>query len=243
MNHLIVLMMINMFEDYLRIDTHVHIKADYRGARMIEPEQLAGSLEKYNIAGAVVLLHSNSYNYEKDFLKVKKFCEDYSNMIPAVEVTNKSKIKVGNQTYRIKCHLTSLGQIPKEDHNYGSWYTHVTKTGGLFKEAEKHNIESEFITFKEPSIVESTSDLFEALSLRVKNHISLLGTDAHPDKNFNYNYLGKKGLLIKANEFNYEVFMNALKNQTFGYFSQFGNNCYYITLDDFLQKNMVIKKV
>jgi hypothetical protein len=233
-------------KDYVRADTHVHIKADYRGAKVIEPWQLIEELENYKIDGAVALMHSTPKEYEKTFFKVKKFCKGYSNLIPGVEITKPVPIKIGGLEFKVGCHTTYLGEMPdceKYDINYGSWFSHVNKNGGLFFEARNLKIDSEFIDYSFPSIMESTSGIFDAINLKLNNHIALLGTDAHPSINSKYNFLGKNGILIKGDDFNYKSFIDALKNDSLGYFSQLGNNYYYITLEDFLNSKIIIQKL
>jgi hypothetical protein len=70
------------------------------------------------------------------------------------------------------------------------------------------------------SIAESTTDCNDVRFLKSLGLVVLLGTDSHVTKGKYYtSCLGTRGTIIKAKKFNYTTFMQALKDNSFGYFS------------------------
>jgi len=231
-------------KDYVKIDTHVHIKSDFNDGSRVDADKLIDEMRSKDVDGAIVLAHAIPKTYEKDFNKMKKYCKNYSNLIPGVEISKEVNIALDGRDYKIKCHTTYLGEIPSEDVEYGSWFSHVNKCGGLFDEANRSKIDDRFFleNISKSYVIESTTDLFNVLSLKSMGFKTLLGTDAHPDKKGEYKYLGYNGLIIDSNDFNYKIFIDALKADKLGYFSIIGSNYYYITLDCFLENKIIIKK-
>ena len=230
-------------KDYIKADTHVHFSSDIREGR-ITADKLLEEMSMKGVDGAIVLVHAIPKTYIKDYHRIKKFCKHYSNLIPGVEINKEVNLTLNDKNYAIKCHTTYLGEIPAEDIDHGSWFSHVNKPGGLFDEANRAKIDEKFFleNISKNFVIESTADLFNALSLKSMGFKTLLGTDAHPDKKGEYKYLGHNGIIINSTDFNYKNFMEALKSDEFGYFSIIGSNYYYITLDCFLEDKIIIKK-
>jgi hypothetical protein len=229
-------------QGYIFADTHVHIKSDESGAKRIEPESLVECLESNNLSGAIILYHSEKRDYEKNFAKAQKFCKGYSNLIPAVEIRGGVFIKYYNIDYEIKCHAAYLGKIPLHDAHCGSWFCHATKYGGVLCEAESLGLSIDDLGFNYPSIMESTTSMVDALRLRGKGHIALLGTDSHPDKKQAYSFLGKIGIMLEADGFNYNVFMDSLKKNNIGYFTRKNENYFYFSPNDLIKDEIVLRK-
>ena len=223
-------------------DTHVHIKSDEHGAKRVEPENLIETLEKCNLSGAIILYHSEKRDYEKNFAKAKKFCKGYSNLIPAVEMGGGATVKYYGLDYEIKCHVAYLGEIPISDAHCGSWFCHATKYGGVLCEAESKGLRIDELGFSHPSIMESTTSAVDALRLRGKGHIALLGTDSHPNKKLDYYALGQKGIMIEGDDFNYNTFMDALKQNNIGYFTKKGSNYFYFSPKDLSEDEIILRK-
>jgi hypothetical protein len=199
----------------------------------IDISVLDESLKERNLAGCLATIHSSGKFYKKDFCAVKSRCKNYSNIIPCVEITQPFRFN----NISIDCHVMYLGEIPGEDANYGSWFCHVEKAGGLFFQYEKKKLcVKKALAKNQVSIVETTTNIFSARYLKSLDLTVLLGTDIHP-KNMKYNsYLGSKGTIIGYDEFNYETFMDSLKDNSFGYFSKMKNNYLYC-----FEKNSVKK--
>jgi len=222
------------------VDTHVHVKPDGAHKNFVDLSMLQETLKTRGLSGCIATMHSAKKFYETDFEKIKEYCEGYPNIIPAVEITQPFTF---NNT-SIECHVMYLGNIPAGDIEYGSWFCHVEKTGGLFFQYEKKNLNVEkALQRNQVRIVESTTDLFTACSLKLRGLTALLGSDIHPGcKNFYSNYLGSKGIIIQADKFSYQTFMAALKENSFGYFSIIGQNYYYCMPQDFKQKKIIINR-
>jgi hypothetical protein len=234
--------MMKIFPGYALADTHIHIKSDEHGAKRIEPENLAECLESNNLGGAIILYHSEKRDYEKNFSKAEKFCKGYSNLIPAVEISGGVFIKYYDIDYEIKCHAAYLGKIPINDMHCGSWFCHATKYGGVLCEAENLGLNIDNLSFNHPSIMESTTSMVDALRLRGKGHIALLGTDSHPNKKLAYSILGKMGIMIEGEDFNYNAFMDSLKKNSVGYFARKAENYFYFSPADLSQDKIIPKR-
>ncbi|MFA5332974.1 MAG: hypothetical protein WC376_00570 [Candidatus Nanoarchaeia archaeon] len=213
-------------KDCVYFDSHVHISNDKAYDYFIDASRLDEILKDKFLDGCLAVIHSTDENYEKDCSKIKKYCKKYSNIIPCVELAQKF---IFNNS-EIKCHVMYLADMPiYDDISYGSWFCHVKKKGGLFFSYDfRNNYVSEALICNpkngnksKVNIVESTTDCEEAIFLKSLNLTVLLGTDIHPNKNKKYaSYLGSRGTIIKSDKFNYNTFMQALQENSFGYFSK-----------------------
>jgi hypothetical protein len=220
---------------YSYFDSHVHIRPDGKQYDFIDISTLDESLKERNLTGCLATIHSNSRFYKKDFFAVKEYCKNYSNIIPSVEITQPFRFN----NVSIDCHIMYMGEISGEDINYGSWFCHVEKAGGLFFQYEKKRLSVKNALAKnQVSIVETTGDIFSACNLKSLGLTVLLGTDIHPGNMKYTSYLGSKGTIIEHDEFNYETFMDSLKSNALGYFSKKGNNYLHCLPNDFRKKAM-----
>jgi len=235
--------------DFIKADIHLHAENDgwkknyyEKNGKMpeeehnfVEPDILQERLKECSMSGGVILCHSTPEKYEKDYKILRHFYRKEKNLIPGLEIN----IALYNPYFIKNVHITYLGKIPSTDLEYGCWFSHSTTYGGIFfsgknKHAEKKNIEKvlgDKILMKKYDIrmVETTRPNLEDVALLNNYKLQVLvGTDSHPDKNKEYNgRFGKMGILLNAEEFNYNSFMKALKNNDYTHFSIMGNCLFY----------------
>lgn len=230
----------------VKADTHLHVEEDFWKCRFVQEHGynspnnhkfvpvsiLQEELKKRELNGAVILCHSNYKYYKEDYDEISEFYKNEKNLIPGVEISTELRT---NYEYYGKVHVTYLGRIPEEDFDYGSWFCHSTTTKGIFKKfyhlynknfkkkAVKRVLKDDELMKKyNVRIVETTRrTLDDVLLLNDMNLTVLLGTDAHPDEKNKYGkILGKQGIILNSDTFNYKSFMHSLKNNEISYFNK-----------------------